>query len=59
MTANGNLGNDPADPDDTGVECSINYEQNILATSLIAAGLRVKPNGYAKYIDVNLGFKTS
>lgn len=58
MTANGNLGNDPSDPDDTGVECSINYQQNILATSLLTAGLRVKPNGYAKYIDVNLGFKT-
>lgn len=59
MTANGNLGNDPADPDDTGVECSIDYKQDILATSRIAAGLRVKPNGYAKYIDVDLGFKTT
>ena len=59
MTANGNLGNDPSDPDDTGVECSINYEQKILATSLLAAGLRVKPNGYTKYIDVDLGFKTA
>ena len=27
--------------------------------SRIAAGLRVKPNGYAKYIDVDLGFKTT
>ena len=59
MTANGNLGNDPAAPDDTGVECSIDYKQDILATSRIAAGLRVKPNGYAKYIDVDLGFKTT
>ena len=59
MTANGNLGNDPDDPDDTGVECSIDYKQDILATSRIAAGLRVKPNGYAKYIDVDLGFKTT
>ena len=59
MTANGNLGNDPAEPDDTGVECSIDYKQDILATSRIAAGLRVKPNGYAKYIDVDLGFKTA
>lgn len=59
MTANGNLGNDPSDPNDTGVECSISYEQQILATSRFAAGLRVKPNGYAKYIDVDLGFKTA
>lgn len=58
MTANGNLGNDPDDTSDTGVECSIDYAQNILATSHLAVGLRVKPNGYAKYIDVELGFKT-
>lgn len=59
MTANGNLGNDPGDPDDTGVECSISYKQQILSTSHLGVGLRVKPNGYAKYIDVELGFKTA
>lgn len=59
MTANGNLGNDPGSPDDTGVECSIDYKQQILSTSHLAVGLRVKPNGYAKYIDVELGFKAA
>lgn len=59
MTANGNLGNDPGNPDDTGVACSISYKQQILSTSRLAVGLRVKPNGYAKYIDVELGFKTA
>lgn len=59
MTANGNLGNDPGNPDDTGVECSIDYKQQILSNSCLAVGLRVKPNGYAKYIDVELGFKTA
>lgn len=59
MTANGNLGNDPGDANDTGVACSIDYRQQILATSQLAVGLRVKPNGYAKYIDVELGFKTA
>lgn len=59
MTANGNLGNDPGDSSDTGVECSIDYKQQILSTSQLAVGLRVKPNGYAKYIDVELGFKTA
>lgn len=59
MTANGNLGNDPGDPNDTGVTCNIDYKQQILATSSLAVGLRVKPNGYAKYIDVELGFKTA
>lgn len=59
MTANGNLGNDPGDPNDTGVVCTIDYHQQILSTSQLAVGLRVKPNGYAKYIDVELGFKTA
>lgn len=56
MTANGNLGNDPGDPNDTGVKCTIDYKQQILSTSQLVVGLRVKPNGYAKYIDVELGF---
>lgn len=59
MTANGNLGNDPGDPADTGVACAIDYRQQILSTSHLAVGLRVKPNGYAKYIEVELGFKTA
>lgn len=59
MTANGNLGNDPADPNDTGVECYIDHQQNVVATSQLKAKLRVKPFGYAKYIDLYLGFKTA
>lgn len=59
MTANGNLGNDPADSNDTGVECYIDHKQNVVATSQLKAKLRVKPFGYAKYIDLYLGFKTS
>jgi Protein of unknown function (DUF2586). len=59
MTANGNLGNDPGDPNDTGVESKVPYTQKILTNSKLAASLRVKPNGYGKYIDVDLGFKTA
>ena len=59
MTAKGNLGNDPTDVNDSGVECSIDRNQNILSTKKIEIGLRVKPKGYAKYLDVKLGFKTS
>lgn len=59
MTANGNLGNDPTDVNDSGVECSIDRNQNVLSTKKIEIGLRVKPKGYAKYLDVKLGFKTS
>lgn len=59
MTSNGNLGVDPTDDTDTGVQCFIDYNQNVVATSKIEVVLRVKPYGYAKYIDVKLGFKTT
>jgi len=59
MTANGNLGNDPTDVTDTGVECFIDHRQNVVATSQLKVKLRVKPFGYAKYIDLYLGFKTA
>ena len=59
MTSEGNLGNDPDDASDLGVQCYIDTDQNILATSRIEIGLRVKPYGYSKYINVKLGFKTA
>ncbi|MDV7397571.1 hypothetical protein RZS08_39590, partial [Arthrospira platensis SPKY1] len=58
MTANGELGNDPSNQDDTGVTCLINTIQNIIATGILKVALRVKPYGYGRYIDVELGFKT-
>jgi len=57
MTVNGELGNDPQDQNDTGVECLVDPTRNILVDNKIIVGLRVKPYGYAKYIEVNLGFK--
>lgn len=59
MTANGELGNDPADSNDKGVKCYIDYDQNILATSQVNVTVQVKPYGYAKYINVELGFMTT
>lgn len=58
MTSVGNLGNDPQDPNDTGVIAYVNPEQNIVATSRLNASLRVRPYGYSKYIEVDLGFQT-
>lgn len=58
MTSNGELGNDPTNQNDTGVECLIDTSQNIVATGFLKVGLRVKPYGYARYINVELGFKT-
>ena len=59
MTSEGNLGNDPDNASDLGVQCYIDPDQNILATSRLAINLKVKPHGYSKYIDVKLGFKTA
>lgn len=59
MTAQGNLGVDPGDQNDTGVQCYIDINQNVVSTSKLNVNLRVKPYGYAKYIDVYLGFKTT
>lgn len=59
MTSEGNLGNDPDDASDLGVQCYIDPDQNILATSRLEVNLKVKPHGYSKYIDVKLGFKTA
>lgn len=58
MTSNGELGNDPSNQNDTGVECLVDTNQNIVATGYLKAGLRVKPYGYGRYINVELGFKT-
>ena len=59
MTSYGNLGNDPSDANDMGVECYINPDQNVVATSRLKVSVRVKPHGYTKYIDVTLGFKVN
>ena len=58
MTNFGNLATDPADKSDNGVQCSIDPDQNIVAASRLDVSLRVRPYGYAKYIDVDLGFQT-
>ncbi len=59
MTVYGNLGNDSSDSNDTGVSCYIDPEQDIVSNSTLNIVLQVKPYGYAKYINVNLGFKTT
>ena len=53
MTATGELS---ASNNGEGCICYIDEKQNVLATSRIEITLRVRPYGYARYIDVNLGF---
>ncbi|ASZ14873.1 hypothetical protein KTO58_19765 [Chitinophaga pendula] len=59
MTANGELSADVTDPNDRGVICVIDEQQNVVSTSRIVVQLRVRPFGYARYVDVLLGFTTT
>lgn len=52
MTANGEL----SAGDGEGCECYIDPTQDVLATSKVLVTVRVRPFGYARYVDVNLGF---
>ena len=52
MTANGEL----SATDGDGCQCYIDETQNVLSTSTVKVTLKVRPYGYARYVDVNLGF---
>ena len=53
MTVNGEL---CANSDGEGCQCYIDETQNVLSTSKVQMTLKVRPYGYARYVDVNLGF---
>ena len=55
MTAKGEL----SATDGEGCVCFIDPKQNVLATSRIELTLKVRPYGYARFIDVNLGFQVT
>lgn len=55
MTANGEL----SATDGEGCKCFIDEKQNVLSTSKIVVTLKVRPHGYSRYIDVNLGFQVT
>ena len=44
---------------DTGVQVFIDPAQNVVATGRIEVAVKVRPYGYAKYIEVKLGFMVS
>ena len=54
MTAAGELS---ADENGAGCKAYIDPAQNVLATSKIELVLKVRPFGYARYVDVKLGFQ--
>ena len=45
--------------DGEGCVCKIDETQNVLATSMVKVTLKVRPYGYARYVDVNLGFQVT
>ena len=55
MTANGEL----SATDGEGCKCYIDEKQNVVSTSKIVVTLKVRPHGYSRYIDVNLGFQVT
>jgi hypothetical protein len=59
MTALGELSADATDPNDKGVICFIDPDQNIVSTSRLDVRVRVRPFGYPRYIDVYLGFQVA
>ena len=56
MTASGELS---TDTDGSGAEVYVDETQNLISTSKVVVTLKVQPRGYARYIDVNLGFNVS
>ena len=54
MTAEGNLSTDG--DGDTGVKVLVDTTNDVVATNKINVSIQVKPYGYAKYIEVELGF---
>lgn len=52
MSARGELSNE----DGKGCVCSIDPRQNVASSSSIQMVLKVRPHGYARYINVDLGF---
>ena len=55
MTANSEL----SSSEGSGCKVFINPKQNVVSTSKIAISLKVRPHGYARYLDVNLGFQVT
>ncbi|WP_271783872.1 DUF2586 family protein [Aquimarina algiphila] len=58
MTAKGELSFNPSNKDDKGVIVKVNTENDFLATSTVELVMRGRPHGYARLIDVLLGYQT-
>ncbi|WP_281233503.1 DUF2586 family protein [Flavobacterium gelatinilyticum] len=58
MSAKGELSVDVTVANDTGVECTIDVTNNIAQDSTIKGRIRVRPHGYARFLEFSIGFNT-
>lgn len=56
MTVNGELSANLTDTSDKGVICQVDLTNNVASTSRLNVVVQVRPKGYARYINVPLGF---
>ena len=58
MTAKGEISADVTAANDTGVECIIDTTNNVVQDSTINGRIRVRPHGYARFLEFTIGFNT-
>ncbi|OBX20962.1 MULTISPECIES: DUF2586 family protein [Bizionia] len=56
MTDRGELSKDKANPNDDGVKAAFNLTNNVSQTNRIEMTLKVRPKGYAEFIEILLGY---
>ncbi|WP_435138908.1 DUF2586 family protein [Formosa sp. A9] len=56
MTERGELSRDKSDNNDLGVQAAFDLEANVSANNTISMVLKVRPKGYARWVDILLGY---
>jgi hypothetical protein len=56
MTANGELSADVTQANDTGVQAIVDLTEVLSVTGKIKGRIRVRPHGYARYLEFGIGF---
>lgn len=56
MTVRGELSRDISNKDDLGVVAKVDTSNNVVATSRIDLTISVRPKGYARWFNINLGY---
>ncbi|MBK5213634.1 MAG: hypothetical protein JJE55_08250 [Flavobacteriaceae bacterium] len=59
MTQQGELSADSTNKDDLGVKAKFNTTINVAQTSRLELSLKVRPKGYARWIEITLGYDVS